>query len=564
MTTCPTCGKTVDPLRARSVGVRDGKVVAFCSAECARAAESKPVELPRPELAVDKRTPATSETAVDDKKRPKSEPAPDDKKRLKSEPAPDANKRLKSAPAPDDKMRTPALDDKKPDDKKPDDKKPELSAKAEPESKSAKAEPESKSAKAERASKSAKAESERKRTPGQGLPAPVKSEPESGPVIEILHEPASGVVTSAPDRRLAKEESKSTRKTGSEPRGPFATGSLILESDDPDFEVEAAEQPRSRAPLVFLLLLLVAAGGGVAYYKFVYLAHNQQPAKAAQTPAPPPPPPPPPAIDATVPNAAPGEAAERANAVLRDQLRSSSPRVQRVAASALARIADPEAIAWLAAALAKETERAPKMDLAYALGRSGDKRGNDVLAQMLVSDASARLDIAKRLAQLHDDRAVQPLLNSLDVPQLRLSVAEYLVPFAEPHALKALAEIVADPKAPDRQRRATIALGLAGKAEVAPALREALANEDFATQAARALAELHDPAARPVLVAHLDRPTLRVEAARALRRLEPNLDPTPLLPKLVAALASDKDLERVAVAEAILVLTGPAAIAERE
>ena len=44
-TTCPTCGKVVDPLRARSVGVRDGKVVAYCSAPCAAAAESRPVSV---------------------------------------------------------------------------------------------------------------------------------------------------------------------------------------------------------------------------------------------------------------------------------------------------------------------------------------------------------------------------------------------------------------------------------------------------------------------------------------------------------------------------------------
>src|SRR5260221_6818567 len=43
MTTCPTCGKTVDPLRAPAVSVRDGKVVSFCSRECKAAAESQPV-----------------------------------------------------------------------------------------------------------------------------------------------------------------------------------------------------------------------------------------------------------------------------------------------------------------------------------------------------------------------------------------------------------------------------------------------------------------------------------------------------------------------------------------
>jgi len=53
-------------------------------------------------------------------------------------------------------------------------------------------------------------------------------------------------------------------------------------------------------------------------------------------------------------------------------------------------------------------------------------------------------------------------------------------------------------------------------------------------------------------------------AARALRRLDPELDPAPLLPPLVAALASSKDTEQVGAAEAILLLTGKLAWADRE
>ena len=45
-TTCPICGKAVDPLRSRHVGVRAGKVVAYCSAEHAREAETKPTMMP--------------------------------------------------------------------------------------------------------------------------------------------------------------------------------------------------------------------------------------------------------------------------------------------------------------------------------------------------------------------------------------------------------------------------------------------------------------------------------------------------------------------------------------
>jgi len=483
MTECHTCGKSVDPLRARSVGVRDGKVVAYCSAECATAAESKPTALVPPPILLDTRkTPATGVAA----------------KRTPSGGVPKAKTPPAGVPV-------------------------------------------------------------GKKTPSTGT----RAELDSGPVIEILHEPASGVVTSAPDLRPQKDESAPFEKPRQDPtpmpqpRGPFATGSFILESDDPDFEVQADERPRRRTPMV-LLLFLVLVGGGAFYYKMYYAKPKHEKAAVVPRPAPPPP-----AVDAAPP-AVTGEAAvDRAREILRAALRGT-PRVQRVAASALARAGDPEAIAWLAAALDKETERAPRLELAYALGRAGDKRGNDALAAMLQSDPAARLDIGKRLAQLHDERAIPPLLASIDTPQLRLSVSEYLVPFAEPHALKALDEIRADDKNPDRQKRAEIALGLAGKAEVTQPLRALLKEDEFKSPAARALAELHDPAAKPVLVDQLAIPTLRVAGARALRRLEPTLDATPLLPALLTALDGEKDLEQLRVAETILLLAGDAKLSERE
>jgi YHS domain-containing protein len=47
MSACPTCGKAVDPLRAPAVSVMAGKIVGFCSRDCATAAESRPVAAPR-------------------------------------------------------------------------------------------------------------------------------------------------------------------------------------------------------------------------------------------------------------------------------------------------------------------------------------------------------------------------------------------------------------------------------------------------------------------------------------------------------------------------------------
>ena len=54
---CPICGTPVDSLRAPAVGVRSGKVVAYCSRECAAAAETKPTRVPAQLVDEDTRLP---------------------------------------------------------------------------------------------------------------------------------------------------------------------------------------------------------------------------------------------------------------------------------------------------------------------------------------------------------------------------------------------------------------------------------------------------------------------------------------------------------------------------
>ena len=125
--------------------------------------------------------------------------------------------------------------------------------------------------------------------------------------------------------------------------------------------------------------------------------------------------------------------------------------------------------------------------------------------------------------------------------------------------------MLADPKAlPDDKARATIALGHAGRTDVVPELRALLADDRQNSFAAQALADLHDEAARHVLVGQLGIPSLRVKSARALRRLDSDADVSELLPPLVAALDSNKDTEQVQIAEAVLLLAGPAAWSEHE
>jgi hypothetical protein len=595
---CPICGKPVDSLRAPAVGVRSGKVVAYCSRECAAAAETKPTRIPAQLVEEDTRLPPPEideETAARAAAEVTGEPS--DKRDAKDK----SDKRdAKDKSDKRDAKRDAKADKRDAKDKRatpaggvPTDKRASTPAGGVPTKHATPAGgvPTKRATPAGGVSTT----DSRLATPSGGVqtsatrPSPVEggdkaessgkikqtaADFESAPVIEILHEPASGVVTSAPDRRVGKDDEpkpKSDRKTGPAaaipaPRGPFATGSFILESDDPDFEVEAEKRPRSKAFTAFLVFVLLVVAGGALGYKYLYLEHRwifakHQPATpAALTPKPTP---------APVTTAAdagsgltPQSAVDRAQTVLRSLLRKSSPRVQQKAALALARTRDPEAVKWLADALASETERAPKMDIAYALGRAGDKRGPDALAALLTSDRDARLYAAKKLAQLHDKRAVATLVNYLSVSQNRLGVAAWLAPFDEPQALKALDEARNDPKSPDKQAEAAIALGTAKHAEATPQLRELLKNPDWKGPAARALAELHDPAARPVLVEQLASAQLRVDGALALRRLEPNLDAKPLIEPLVAALDLDKDVEQISVAETILLLAGPANLAE--
>lgn len=458
MSSCPVCGKPVDPIRAPAVAVRDGKVISYCSKEHAAEAETRPTVVPGQQVGP---------------KRPATDPA----------------------------FRIPDADQKK---------------------------------------------NRKARTPASGVAqaAPLM---DSGPVIEIIREPASGVVTSAGDvRRGVARPSASSMTSGAIQIAD--TGHLD------DYVSGATSMQRNKGWLI--ALVVIALGGGVAAaYKLGMFGRAAAPlAQVAAVKS----------VVALVdaPVAAPITAADaiaKARRVLSEALVSDSPRVQRVAASALARTGDPAALTALAAALVKETSDIAKLDILYALARGGDKRGVDgLVAALSAPRRDVKLEAAHRLVVLGDKRAVETLANYLDVSQLRLGAAEQLAILAEPRAIKVLEAVRADEKAsPDDKARAAIALGFAGKPDIAPALHDLLTDARFNAFAASALANLHDEAARPVLVKQLDVSSLRVAAARAWRRLDETRDALPLLPPLLTALASAKDTEQVLTAEEVLVLAGP-------
>lgn len=446
MTTCGQCGKPVDQLRAPAVRVNAGKVVPYCSKECAAAAETQPVRLQPTKIV-----------------------------RVPTEPGRDK--------------------------------------------------------------------------PATGIPGK-RSDVDSGPVIQIVHEPGSGVVTSAADARSGRARANARAETD---------GAIQIADTGHIDDFVSYDEPK-RGKTLFVLLALAALGGGGAFAAYHFgLFGKSEPAPVAIKPVEPKPVP----VDALV--ITPQVALDRATAVLREQMKSNSPRVQRIAASALARTGDKAAIEQLAAALAKETTDTAKLDIAYALARGGDTRGDDELMKAAAGPRELKHDAGRRFAQLRDKRAIRTLQGSLQYSQFRLSVAEQLAYFADPRAIEVLEQVRADEKAtPDDKARATIALGHAARADVAPALQALLSDGRNNAFAAIALAELHDESARPVLIKQLDIPSLRVQAARALRVLAPDRSQSDLLPPLLAALDSNKDTEQVQIAEAILLLAGPASWSERE
>lgn len=256
----------------------------------------------------------------------------------------------------------------------------------------------------------------------------------------------------------------------------------------------------------------------------------------------------------------------RATDLLSGYLTADSPRIRRLAASALARTEEPRAIEALAKLLDVETTPSTQIELAYALARGNDPRGRERLLLGAKSDErEVRVDAGRRLLQLGDQAGVAVMTRYLDVADRRLAAAEALAGVGDKGGIAVLAAIRTDPQADaDSVRRATIALGRAGQADVAPALRELLIDFHFRNAAAAALAVLHDAQARPVLAEQLRLEALCVEGAIALRRLESTLDPAPLLPALVEIMDADKDVAQIAAAEAVLILTGPAALAAHD
>jgi HEAT repeat protein len=325
---------------------------------------------------------------------------------------------------------------------------------------------------------------------------------------------------------------------------------------------------RRRNQVVALCGATIAGGMAIAIVEAVSPSTPTRVDAAIATAARPAAPPPAPVITAD-------SLEERAVAALRARLTSPSPRIQRIAATALARTRDPAALAALGEALTEETSEIARLDIAYALGRGGDPRGVAALGRAVTASSrrDVKADAARLLLQLGDPGGVAALKQIGGMAQHKLAVAEILAAAGDAEGLATLAAIRADSSStPDERLRAAVALGRAGVGAVgekdAPALRAelraALDDGRYNVGAAAALARLGDDSAWPALEAQLAVPSLRVGAAIQLRRLRPDLDAVPLLPALAAALDGEADVAAVSAAEALLILLGPAELAARD
>jgi HEAT repeat protein len=247
---------------------------------------------------------------------------------------------------------------------------------------------------------------------------------------------------------------------------------------------------------------------------------------------------------------------------LRELLDSNSPRIQRIAAMALARGGDVEALDRLDTMLENEPSALGRVEISYALARSGRDTGLAVLRRSLGHHRrDVRLDAAGALVKLGDDAGRKQLRHNLGVFTHKISVAELLARIGDEKGIALLQATLKNKRASDENKmRAAVALGRAGHEEVRDQLYAIMKDGRFQVGAADALATLGDESAVDALTEQLGTVSMRVSAALALRRLGAEVE----LELLADALETANDVGKVSAAEAIMILAGPEQLAERD
>jgi len=420
--------------------------------------------------------------------------------------------------------------------------------------------------------------------------AAVRGEPprvdDSGPVTSAEPAPRAEVVPAGEPRTAAPAGEPRASAPAEEPReiGLAADGApqrAEPASAGAEGDLARDRSPRSRPPLkvaamslkkrvvaaassaVLLLGLVIVAVEACPSQSSVRAAAVTEPAESQRAPErvrPTPVPDPVVEAPASADEINPRLLYDHAVDSLRQLLTSRSLRLQRVAAMALSRTGDADAIDRLRA-LTRDTDSAlVRVEIAYGLARAGDERGRRVLVESLSNrDRDARLDAASALVRLGDTAGAKVLRNLLSYKRFRIGAARLLARLGDEKGLAVLRSARIDDKVSNELKmRATVALGFAGDASVRDDLAAILAEGKFQVGAAQALAALGDRAAVPALTKYLKLDSFRVSAALSLRRLGAEVDLEPL----AVALQTGSDVARVTSAEAILILTGPANLAE--
>jgi HEAT repeat protein len=238
---------------------------------------------------------------------------------------------------------------------------------------------------------------------------------------------------------------------------------------------------------------------------------------------------------------------------LEGMLASESPRLQRLAGMALARIAHEGAIETLSRLQKEETSDLRRIDIAYGLALAGREQGRHFLVEQTRNKRrDVRIDAARRLIQLGDDSGRKALVQMLGIRSHRIGAAAELALLDDERGIEVLEKTLRNKKSSSENKmRAAVALGRAGHESARDELASILADGQYVVDAAGALAALGDELAVPALEKQLGLAAMRVSATESLRQMHREIDLQPL----ATALASADEEGRVTAAEAILIAT---------
>ena len=240
-------------------------------------------------------------------------------------------------------------------------------------------------------------------------------------------------------------------------------------------------------------------------------------------------------------------------AELEKALVDGSARDQRLAGIALARLSHPRAASVLGRLLKSETSDLSRVDIAYGMALGGADAGRSYLVGQLKSKRrDVRIDAARRLVQLGDDAGRATLVQMLSIRSHRLGASMVLAQLGDERGIAVLRETLGDVNSShENKMRSAVGLGRSGDSSTREYLESILKEGKYVVDAAGALAALGETSATPALLRQLELTSMRVQAAESLKKIGQKVDLAPM----AAALEAGSTDGRIAVAEAILILT---------